>query len=114
MRRSAGESGSSSLRSFVLSLLNHTCPVTLPPPLSILVGPAAFIAKARHFRKLFGAGTRQTGSLVAAADVALERHLPLLRGTHELARWIQQELEALGVLIVSPAETSMVSVREGM
>ena len=72
------------------------------------MGPAAFIKKARHFRKLFGAGTRQIGPLVAAARVGVQKTYPLLSGTHELAKYAGRELEKLGVRITAPVETSMV------
>ena len=76
---------------------------------SILAGPAKFIRKARHFRKVFGAGQRQTGPLAAAAKVAVETSFPKLKATHDLARYTQSELEKLGVRILTPAETGMVS-----
>ncbi|PWN48455.1 hypothetical protein IE53DRAFT_319342 [Violaceomyces palustris] len=75
---------------------------------SILVGPREFIAKARHFRKLFGAGTRQTGSLAAAARVAVQSNFPKLRRTHELAKMAGEELQKLGVRLTCPVETCMV------
>ena len=76
---------------------------------SVLVGPCAFIRKARHFRKLFGAGIRQSGGLAAAARVAVVQHFPKLRATHELARFAAKGIQELGVEITSGAETSMVS-----
>ncbi|KDN39005.1 hypothetical protein K437DRAFT_259207 [Tilletiaria anomala UBC 951] len=77
---------------------------------SILAGPAKFIRKARHFRKIFGAGQRQTGPLAAAAKLAVETSLPKLKATHELARYAQAELEKLGVRIITPAETGMLFI----
>ncbi len=78
---------------------------------SILAGPATFIRKARHFRKIYGAGQRQTGPLAAAAKLAVEQHFPKLKGTHDLARYTQRELEKIGVKITTPAETGMVSAQ---
>ncbi|SPC66291.1 related to GLY1 - L-threonine aldolase, low-specific [Ustilago sp. UG-2017b] len=75
---------------------------------SILVGPAQFIKKARHFRKLYGAGVRQVGPLVAAARVGVVENYPKLQGTHQLARYAGRELEKLGVRLTAPVETSMV------
>ncbi|EPQ28059.1 uncharacterized protein PFL1_04386 [Pseudozyma flocculosa PF-1] len=75
---------------------------------SILVGPSKFIKKARHFRKLFGAGVRQVGPLVAAARVGVQSVYPKLAATHELARYAGRELEKLGVRLTAPVETSMV------
>ncbi|KIK97657.1 hypothetical protein PAXRUDRAFT_824714 [Paxillus rubicundulus Ve08.2h10] len=70
-----------------------------------LVGSAAFITKARWFRKLFGGGMRQTGYLVGCAAYALTHNFPLLPRVHALAKRMQQGLEGLGVGILSPAET---------
>ena len=75
---------------------------------SLLVGPKAFIDKARWFRKMFGGGVRQSGSLAAAADYALTRTLPLLPNVHQLARLLADELEKLGVKLLIPTETNMV------
>lgn len=75
---------------------------------SILVGPAQFIKKVRHFRKLYGAGVRQVGPLVAAARVAVLENYPKLQGTHQLARYAGRELEKLGVRLTAPVETNMI------
>ncbi|PWY96975.1 hypothetical protein BCV70DRAFT_196364 [Testicularia cyperi] len=75
---------------------------------SILVGPSKFIKKVRHFRKLYGAGVRQCGPLVAAARVAVMETYPKLSATHELAKYAGRELEKLGVRLTAPVETSMV------
>ncbi|KAF7339659.1 Beta-elim-lyase domain-containing protein [Mycena sanguinolenta] len=65
---------------------------------SCLAGSAAFIKKARWFRKLFGGGMRQTGILAASAAYALTYNFPLL----------EAGLEEIGVEITSKAETCMV------
>lgn len=75
---------------------------------SILVGPSQFIKKVRHFRKLYGAGVRQVGPLVAAARVGVLENYPKLNATHQLARYAGRELEKLGVRLTAPVETSMV------
>ncbi|KAJ9475345.1 Low specificity L-threonine aldolase [Pseudozyma hubeiensis] len=75
---------------------------------SILVGPSQFIKKVRHFRKLYGAGVRQVGPLVAAARIGVLENYPKLQATHQLARYAGQELEKLGVRLTAPVETSMV------
>ncbi|KAN0100901.1 Pyridoxal phosphate-dependent transferase [Tylopilus felleus] len=72
---------------------------------SCLVGPNAFITKARWFRKLFGGGMRQTGYLVGCAAYALTYNFPLLPRVHSLAKHMQRGLEDIGVGILSPAET---------
>ncbi|PWN43598.1 hypothetical protein IE81DRAFT_322256 [Ceraceosorus guamensis] len=77
---------------------------------TVLVGTAPFIRKARHFRKLFGAGIRQSGSLAAAARTGLSEHFPKLRATHQLARFAADELEKLGVAIVGRPETCMLFI----
>lgn len=73
-----------------------------------LVGTKAFITKSRWFRKLFGGGMRQTGYLVGCAAYALTHNFPLLPRVHALAKHMQQGLEAIGVGILSPAETCIV------
>ncbi|KAH7911226.1 pyridoxal phosphate-dependent transferase [Hygrophoropsis aurantiaca] len=73
-----------------------------------IVGTKAFIAKARWFRKVFGAGMRQTGILAGSVAYALTHNFPLLPKVHALAQRLQSGLETLGVGILSPAETCMV------
>ena len=73
----------------------------------MLVGPKDFILKARHFRKLFGAGGRQTGCLAQAARVALLTNFPKLKATHSMTRYLASSLESLGVEILSAPETNM-------
>ncbi|KAJ7900110.1 pyridoxal phosphate-dependent transferase [Mycena olivaceomarginata] len=75
---------------------------------SCLVGSAAFIAKARWFRKLFGGGMRQTGILAASAAYALTYNFPQLPRVHALARRLEAALEEIGVEITSKAETCMI------
>mgnify|MGYP001603742100 FL=1 len=74
---------------------------------SILVGPKAFINKAKWFRKCFGGGIRQSGSLAVAAGYALDHHLPLLPATHALATSLATSLASLGVRLLLPTETQM-------
>ncbi|KAK4704180.1 threonine aldolase, partial [Phenoliferia sp. Uapishka_3] len=74
---------------------------------SVLVGPKAHIDKARWFRKLFGGGVRQSGSLATAADYALTNHLPLLPHTHILASSFASSLDNLGVQLLLPVETNI-------
>jgi threonine aldolase len=73
-----------------------------------LVGPKAFIQKARWFRKIFGGGMRQTGVLAGSVAYALTHNFPLLPRVHALAKRLQAGLEELQVGILSPAETCMV------
>jgi len=75
---------------------------------TILVGSQKQIQKARHLRKLFGGGMRQTGFLAGAAAHALTHNFPRLHLVHELARRLEAGLEEVGVHILSRAETCMV------
>ncbi|GAA5893487.1 hypothetical protein JCM5296_007470 [Sporobolomyces johnsonii] len=74
---------------------------------SVLVGPRKFIEKVKWFRKAFGGGIRQCGSLAVAADYCLDNHLPKLAGTHELARHLATSLADLGAQLLLPVETNM-------
>ncbi|KIK97658.1 hypothetical protein PAXRUDRAFT_202349 [Paxillus rubicundulus Ve08.2h10] len=73
-----------------------------------LVGPKAFIEKARWFRKAFGGGMRQTGILAGSVAYALTHNFRQLPRVHELTKRLQQGLDERGVGILSPAETCMV------
>lgn len=79
---------------------------------SMMLGPKPFIRKATHFRKLFGAGMRQTGVLSAAARTALTDHFNKLPHTHNMARWLAHELELEGAKLLLPVDTNMVSLRK--
>ena len=54
---------------------------------------------------------RQTGYMAGCAAYALTNNFPLFPRVHALAKRMQQGLEALGVGILSPAETCMVRSR---
>lgn len=49
---------------------------------SVLLGPAAFIKKARRVRKVFGGGMRQAGFLAAAGIYALKNNVERLATDH--------------------------------
>ena len=66
------------------------CPVG-----SALVGPAAFIERARRFRKMFGGGMRQSGLLAAAAIFALEHNVDRLAQDHANAKAFARGISAL-------------------
>lgn len=51
---------------------------------------------------------RQTGYLVGCAAYALTHNFPQLPRVHALAKRMQQGLEAIGIGILSPAETCIV------
>jgi len=76
---------------------------------SCLVGPKAFIDKARRFRKLFGGGMRQTGLLAAYSACALTNNFTRLPVVHALTKRLEKGLEEIGVKIIIRAETCMVS-----
>jgi threonine aldolase len=59
---------------------------------SVLVGDAAFIKKARRWRKVFGGGMRQAGSLAAAGIYALDHHVDRLKQDHQKALLIKDAL----------------------
>jgi threonine aldolase len=59
---------------------------------SVLVGNAAFIKKARRWRKVFGGGMRQAGSLAAAGIYALDHHVERLKQDHQKALLIKEAL----------------------
>jgi len=59
---------------------------------SVLVGNTAFVKKARRWRKVFGGGMRQAGSLAAAGIYALDHHVDRLKQDHEKALLIKEAL----------------------
>jgi threonine aldolase len=59
---------------------------------SVLVGDATFIKKARRWRKVFGGGMRQAGSLAAAGIYALDHHVDRLKQDHQKALLIKDAL----------------------
>ena len=59
---------------------------------SVLLGAAPFIKKARRWRKVFGGGMRQAGSLAAAAIYALDNHIERLKEDHAKALEIKTAL----------------------
>jgi threonine aldolase len=80
---------------------------------SALAGPAAFVAKARRVRKLFGGGMRQAGVLASAALYALDNHVERLAEDHRNARVIAQAVaDAPGLLLDPPeVETNLIFFR---
>ena len=59
---------------------------------SVLIGNASFIKKARRWRKVFGGGMRQAGSLAAAGIYALEHHIERLAEDHKNAKILSEAL----------------------
>lgn len=62
---------------------------------SLLCGSAAYIERARRWRKLLGGGMRQVGVLAAAGLVALRDHIGRLAEDHANARTLAEGLAAL-------------------
>ncbi|KAJ5157673.1 Aldolase vrtJ [Penicillium canariense] len=83
---------------------------------SILVGPQAFIKKARWFRKSIGGGARQTGVFAAAARVALDETFGTddygktgkLSATHAKAKQIADLWTSRGGKLQYPVHTNMI------
>ncbi len=65
---------------------------------SVLVGDTDFIDRAHRFRKMFGGGMRQVGSLAAAGLYALENHIERLTEDHHRAKELAKTCQELGVL----------------
>jgi threonine aldolase len=76
---------------------------------SVLIGSAAFIKKARRWRKVFGGGMRQAGSLAAACLYALENNIERLSIDHANALLIRDALiDKAFVSSVLEVETNIV------
>ena len=71
---------------------------------SMIVGPRAFIEKARIYRKMFGGGMRQAGVIAAAGLVALEKSPGRLHIDHENARRLAEGIAGIRGLSVDPAK----------
>jgi threonine aldolase len=57
---------------------------------SMMLASKEHIKKARRLRKMWGGGMRQVGILAAAADFAVDHHLPLLKEDHKRAKTLAQ------------------------
>ena len=86
---------------------------------SVLVGPRELIEQARHFRKLFGGGWRQSGLMAKCALYAIENvflkkgesGLTPMQQSHKNAKYMAERLSRIpGVKIANKVETSMVFV----
>lgn len=81
---------------------------------SVLLGNKDFIKKARRWRKVFGGGMRQAGSLAAAGLFALENHVQRLSVDHLHAQQIKEALEKKDfVKQILPVETNIVIAEIG-
>ena len=71
---------------------------------SMVVGSAAFIEKARIYRKMFGGGMRQAGVLAAAGLLALEKSPARLHIDHENARLLAEGIVRIPGLKIDPSK----------
>ncbi len=77
---------------------------------SLLLGDAAFIMKARRWRKVLGGGMRQAGILAAAAKIALTQNTLKLKNDHSNAKYLAQQLQVFDKVSLQHVETNMVYV----
>jgi threonine aldolase len=78
---------------------------------SVLVGPKAFIQRARRCRKLLGGGLRQGGILAAAGIVALKTMVQRLCEDHLHARMLAQAVAATRLKVdLATVQTNIVMV----
>jgi threonine aldolase len=80
---------------------------------SALAGSAAFIARARRFKQLYGGGFRQAGMMAAGALHAIEHHRERLVDDHRRARTLAAAMAALPGLEVDVegVETNIIRFR---
>jgi threonine aldolase len=78
---------------------------------SVLVGPAAFIQRARAFRRMVGGALRQAGGLAAAGLVALDSMIDRLPEDHATAQRLAQGLAAIDPAWTKPADVESNIVR---
>lgn len=78
---------------------------------SALAGSAAFVARARRFKALFGGGFRQAGIVAAGALYALDHHRQRLAEDHANARRLAAGLAAVPGVEVDPEAVATNIVR---
>ncbi|MBM3367800.1 MAG: low-specificity L-threonine aldolase [Betaproteobacteria bacterium] len=81
------------------------------PAGTLLLGSAAFIARAKRARKMLGGTMRQSGVLAAAGLYALEHNIARIHEDHANAERLAAALARIPALQVEPAQTNMVFVR---
>jgi threonine aldolase len=79
---------------------------------SVLCGSAAFIERARAYRRMVGGGMRQAGVMAAAGLVGLERMIDRLADDHRRAKRLAEGLYAIDPRLSNPnlVETNIVMV----
>jgi threonine aldolase len=82
---------------------------------SVLCGSAAFIEKARAYRRMVGGGMRQAGVMAAAGIVALETMVDRLADDHRRAKRLAEGLHAIDPQLSDPreVETNIVMIEVG-
>lgn len=70
---------------------------------SMMLSTKEKVAKARVWRKRYGAGMRQIGILAAAAHYAIDTNLPLLAEDHRRAKFIAEKCHEAAPSVVNPA-----------
>ncbi|HET6491898.1 MAG TPA: threonine aldolase family protein, partial [Burkholderiales bacterium] len=78
---------------------------------SVLCGTAAFIERARAFRRMVGGNMRQAGPLAAAGIVALETMTDRLIEDHRTAKRLAEGLHRIDASLVDPREVETNLVR---
>ena len=79
---------------------------------SLLCGSAAFIERARAYRRMVGGAMRQAGVIAAAGIVALEEMVERLADDHRRARALAAGLHAINPALTDPGlvETNIVRI----
>jgi len=79
---------------------------------SMMLSTKEKVAKARVWRKRYGAGMRQIGILAAGAHYALDTNLPLLGEDHRRAKFIAEKCHKAAPSVVNPiyVETNIVGL----
>ncbi len=79
---------------------------------SMMLSTRENVAKARVWRKRYGAGMRQVGMLAAAVHYALDTNLPLLEQDHRRAKFIAEKCHEIAPSVVNPShvDTNIVSL----
>ncbi len=75
------------------------------PAGSVLAGSAAFIKRARRYRKMLGGGMRQIGILAAAGLYALENNVRRLVEDHHKAHELAGGLSVIKGITLDPAQS---------
>lgn len=78
---------------------------------SVLCGTAAFIERARTFRRMVGGNMRQAGPLAAAGIIALNTMVFRLKDDHATAKRLAEGLHRIDASLIDPADVATNLVR---